>query len=340
MHVVRAEYSQFYLRGDGEPPEVEAGGLAASDEAGSVVFTAFRQQGDISIDVEVVDQRPPDLGPEWLDVVETGFIARETSTLTGWGEAGGDDLDLGLAPGRGYRLRYAVADADRARSDDDPPYPERYLIRLWPSDDVQHEVIRSESGAGQYWTFQRDAEHARARVAAVPTGRKTQAIIRIALREHPETARRIRAGEEHLRSGILAYTQKIYPAEMGHDEIVALIDELANAPLDALAEDDPELRVPELVDGRRELSPAERVRLGDWLRMIAMVRTDLPGEFSQDPEGVRARMVESALLNLVSSEPSASHGRDVRSARAEVADAVTAMVETQLISQWRDETTS
>src|SRR5690242_12203796 len=101
MHVVRVDYSQFCIRSDGEPPEVESGDLAVSDDVGSVLFVAFRQQGAISIDVEVLDQQPPDLGPEWQDVVETGFIARGTSTLTGWGDAGGDELELELEPDRG-----------------------------------------------------------------------------------------------------------------------------------------------------------------------------------------------------------------------------------------------
>jgi hypothetical protein len=234
IFTVNADYSQFYLRMEDEAfepvdffaPDAFAG-LATVDNEGQVMFIAFRQYGAIPIDLEVLDAQPNDLSAEWQDIVELSIAPASEVRIEGWD--GGDGVGIGNEPGRCYRVQFAVANADLAETTDTSSVEESYRIRLWPAEPRPPQIVRNESARAQYWTFQRDAARAFEAVAHLDAGTRTAAIIDVALREHPDTAQRIRSGAVAYRLGVLAYTQKIYPAEMEQPDIEKLIDEHAAA---------------------------------------------------------------------------------------------------------------
>ena len=236
IHTVAADYSQFYIHGvDGwyDPdniPEELGAGLVQADTHSNLMFVSFQQWGDLPIDVRVLDAEPAITEETWHDVVELSITPPEPMVLDGWEDV--NPLDLGLEVQRSYRVRYSVKDADLARdigTQEDAPFPESYLIEIWPAPVSPPRVVRGESANGQYWTFQRDADRAKLAVSDVPNGAKTAAIVEIGLTEHPEVARRIARGEAQFQSGILAYAQKIYPHEMEYDKVQELVDHLARS---------------------------------------------------------------------------------------------------------------
>lgn len=206
MQLVEADYSQFYIRGDDPYFHDSDGdflvdtGLMSSDGHGSVFLVSFQQAGRIPIDIEVLPAVPPNPGPEWQDVVEITLRTSQRTTLSGWEQTPGD-LPIPVFPEVSYRVRYAVADADLARERWEAPLHERYQIRLWPPPTAPPAVLRSESGAGQYWLFGHEAQRAYERAKLLPPGTRTRAMVDSGLRAHPDTAKRIARGEQNFESG-------------------------------------------------------------------------------------------------------------------------------------------
>lgn len=227
LQTVTIDYSQFYLDGVRAHAEPSARfGLASvehwEEEYPRVLLTALRQYSHVPIDIEVLDSSPAPLGPDWEDVLEFSVTALERPGLSGW-ENGPDDLRLSLTAGEPYRVRYAIANGDEAHNDSwDPPFAESYLIRIWPEPLSPWRTV-AESAAGRYWNFQPAADAAWAEVRTLPEGVRTAAMIERAFREHPESAGPTARGEQRWRLGIAAYTQKVWPHELEHSEIDALI---------------------------------------------------------------------------------------------------------------------
>lgn len=236
IHSVSVDYSQFYLRSldgyfemdDYDSPDVNVG-LARADRHGNVMFTAFHEYGRVPVDIEVVSEEPADPGPDWQDVVELSIAPPDGVGLEGW-EDGEGSLDLGLERGASYRVQYAVADAGLTREvGDDFEWIARYRIRVWRAPIGPPRLIRVQSNRARYWTVQLAASEALAKVANVAPGEKTEAIVRLALREHPDVAAGIRRGDEDSMLAIIAYAQKIYPPEFEPEELDSLIDSLASS---------------------------------------------------------------------------------------------------------------
>jgi hypothetical protein len=195
------------------------------------MLTAFRQNGPLPVDVEVHASEPEMPSSEWGDVVEFSLVTLEGFGLAGWD---GPVTPISMSVGQEVRGRYAVANADDALLTLVPPFPELYQLRFWPAPLAPTAVVRSETAAGQYWNFQSGANQARSIALELPEGERTRGIIDIAFHDHPETAEKIAGGEVKFTAGIIAYVQKIYPAEYGHDEqdslvIAAAIDIVAGA---------------------------------------------------------------------------------------------------------------
>lgn len=90
----------------------------------------IRQSGSIDVAV-TIGAVPPPLGDEWADVAELSFTPTAPAQMTGWEPF--DPTPLPLEVGASYRMRWAIADADRASETWEPPYPERHRLDLWPA---------------------------------------------------------------------------------------------------------------------------------------------------------------------------------------------------------------
>jgi hypothetical protein len=194
------------------------------------MLVAVRQFGRLPVDVEVLDTEPGPEGRAFQDVVEFSLPVHASLALTGW-----DPFDAGgvlpVRPSTTYRVRYAIADADLADGVTEPPYPERYRLRLWPQSWAPPRRVRVESAIGRYWSVQPFATRAKAAVESRPPGTRTAAMLDIGIREQPDVARRIAAGEAAYRMVLAAYAQKIWPVEVDGPALMRLIDDRIRAAL-------------------------------------------------------------------------------------------------------------
>jgi hypothetical protein len=159
--VVSASFSQFYLRNlnISKADVVDAETSITEDiDPGDVMFTSPIQDADLQVDVRVFDDRPAELEIGWKDVVEFSFRAGTETLLTGWEEEPGD-LRISLLEGESYRLRYAIADMDTARTDHpgpvDPNNPITGIIAIdiWAQPVEPPRILVQETKAGRYWVI-------------------------------------------------------------------------------------------------------------------------------------------------------------------------------------------
>lgn len=217
---VESDFSQFYLRRPGGWFAADSNyiGLAnVDDEHGAVLLTVYQQHGPVAVEVTVEAAAPAPLGEEWADIAEVPLLAPAPTLLADWNPHGAT-YPIPLDFARPHRLRYAI---DPSRD------PTRYLLQLWPADPAPAAVVRAESPQGQFWAFQAAAQLAKADADLLPEGTRTRYMIERGLGEHPETAGNIARGDERYAVGVLAYTQKIYPREMSHEQQREMIIEIA-----------------------------------------------------------------------------------------------------------------
>jgi hypothetical protein len=228
---VHADFSSFYLRGARlhyDPAlvgKIPWPGLIDGDDE-EIMFTSFRQHGPFPVDVEVRKKEPAVPDSSWTDVLEFSFTAQEGFALGGW-DSNDPSTPIPANVGEEFRGRYAVANADEAHSVFERPYPEVYQLLFWPAPLEPVKLVRSDSAAGEYWNFQFEADAARSLALEYAAGTRTRAIIEMAFRDHPESAKRIARGELQFMTGIMAYSQKIYPHELEDAEIRSLIQAIA-----------------------------------------------------------------------------------------------------------------
>jgi hypothetical protein len=225
-----ADYSQFSLASghrwvdpDALRPEWSVG-LAQGDGLGCVLLVAMRQFGVLPVRVELWDEAP--LAPDWGDVVEVPFDVTGPLRVAGWAENSHDALSF-VAEGA-YRLRYAIDDAAEARGVFDPPYPEKYLLQLWPQQYAAPKVVRRDTANGRYWQaswqmgLTAPGQHTTSDAGVILAG------IDAALAADPDSAARIRAGEHEFTIAISPLVPWI-PMERRQDfDIPALIIERAS----------------------------------------------------------------------------------------------------------------
>ncbi|MFS0703807.1 hypothetical protein AB6N23_04725 [Cellulomonas sp. 179-A 9B4 NHS] len=219
---VTADYSQVELHvGEGGAVGVEdAVGLVlvldrqslGTDVAAYAILTVARQHGDVPVRVEVHDGPPP-ADPRWDAVTELSVRSGDAVTVTGW--AGDGSLTVPVPAGADLRVRYAVVDG-QAGSDqfadgrwDEPP-AETYVLQLWPAPPAPARLVSASTPWAQYWAFGPDAAAAVQRLADVPDPERLVALVDEALAAHPDTAARVRAGDESYRVGVIRYAQELF----------------------------------------------------------------------------------------------------------------------------------
>lgn len=212
----------------------------ANDEFGPVIATIPRQSGEITVRVEVHDDEPPvhsaaDAAAEWSARSGTGVA------VSGW--AGESLLAIPVAAGVDVRVRWSVLDgqagSDWFRSPDrDAEQPvERYLLQVWPAAPAPARTVVASTPWSQYWAFGPAAVALVRELADVPDPGRLVEVVDRALAAHPETAARIRAGQEDQGLGIKRYVQELFrvtyhdgvydDVRQDHDRIAALIAERA-----------------------------------------------------------------------------------------------------------------
>ncbi len=218
---VVADYSQVELHvGPGGAVDVrEAVGLVlvldqghAPEADARAILTVARQHGDVPVRVEVHDGPPP-ADPRWDAVTELSVRSGDAVTVTGW--AGEGTLAVPAPAGVGLRVRYAVADG-QAGSDqfadgrwDEPP-AETYVLQVWPAPPAPAELVSASAPWAQYWAFGPGAAAAVQRLADVPDPERLVTLVDEALAAHPDTAARVRAGDERFRLGVIRYAQELF----------------------------------------------------------------------------------------------------------------------------------
>lgn len=271
VHNVYADYSQFYIVGNNSWFDEESLGdyrlgLVQVDPRSNVLLTTFQQWGHVPVQIRIYEDDKPPLDNEFQDVVEFSVFTREQLCLSGW-DGSDDMIPLNLKPNTSYRVRYSVKGAD-----DFPKFeiewfeevqtfgdlPETYRLEFWESSMADGEIL-SESFNGQYWNHLNLAAEAKSQVAGLPRGKQTEALVRIALKAHPELAAAVAAGDDRALSGLVPYPQKVYPSEFEHDEEVAMIRELAGFQRDGILDETPSSFV--------YISPQEPVKVG-WFSSL------------------------------------------------------------------------
>jgi hypothetical protein len=236
--LVDVDFSQFYLvSGDaffGKYDYVDgmerALGLCDASSRGAAMFTTVRHDGPVAVTVQVFDSEPPPLDATWQDVVEVPFEPVGEVRVKGWDPASTETV-IPIAAAGGDRIRYAIADADRAdslvMSETGRDLPEEYLIQIWPARPARAAVIRQDSAIGQYWGFNHERRDIASRVAGLPEQDRFRAAVDFVLAEHPETAAKIRGGDHRFTIGIVSATYDVKPKPESRDDVQALIVERA-----------------------------------------------------------------------------------------------------------------
>jgi hypothetical protein len=226
---VEVDYSQFTVEASAErcdPDDWQSDfsvGLVKGCGNGSSVLTTMRQWGTVPVMVELWDGAPA-VAPEWGDAVEAHLSVPDELRVMGW--AGESLAVVDFVPPGEYRLRYLIKDAERAGDADEPPYPESYLVQLWPSTFLPPAVIARETPMGRYWQaatqmyFTKPWEH------TTSDHERIVSAIDALLAADPDSAQKIRDGRHEF---FLAILPLVPWAPMGEerDSLQSLIVERA-----------------------------------------------------------------------------------------------------------------
>ncbi|TFD93025.1 hypothetical protein E3T61_05475 [Cryobacterium lactosi] len=212
---VAAEFSQIYLcvGEDGKVfiPWGSPLGLVRENDIGQVLLTTLRQVGTVSVEAQAFASMPA-FDPTWSNVVEFSITAGASASIDPW-DPGATGFSIPMTPGIAYRVRFVVIDGETGSQqfrDDPQALPsELYLIQFWPQPASSAVVLKNESPWAQLWVYGALAGTIIPTLSDVPAPDRAAALIDLVFEAHPDTARRLRDGDERYLPGIIAYLKQL-----------------------------------------------------------------------------------------------------------------------------------